>query len=50
MHHPGRNRHWLGTVPRKRWGLVVEEIGGQIAVLNISHAGSLAKRLDALER
>jgi hypothetical protein len=26
MYHPNRRRYWLGTMPRKRWSLVVEVI------------------------
>lgn len=48
MYHPSRHRHWLGTVPRRQWGLVVEEIDGQIAVLSVDHPGILRRRLDAM--
>jgi hypothetical protein len=38
MYHPGRKRHWLGRVPRRRWTLVVEEIDGRVAVLLVDDA------------
>ena len=50
MYHPGRRRHWLGRVPRHRWGLVAEEIDGQLAVLTVSDtAGALRDQLAALQ-
>lgn len=46
MNHPNRQRHWLGTMPRKRWDLVVEVIDGEISVLTVSNAkGELAEKL-----
>lgn len=47
MYHPARKRHWL-RVPRRRWALRVEDIDGRIAVLSVSHAGTLGPQLDAL--
>jgi len=35
MYHPDRHRHWLGKVPRKRWGIVAEEIDGKIVELTL---------------
>lgn len=51
MYHPGRKRHWLGRVPRRRWGLVVEQIDGRLAVVSVSDtAGALRQRLAALSQ
>ena len=35
MYHPGRDRHWLGKVPRKRWTIIAEEIDGRIVELTL---------------
>jgi hypothetical protein len=51
MYHPNRRRYWLGTMPRKRWSLVVEVIDGRIGVLTVSNAtGELAQKLSEAGR
>jgi hypothetical protein len=49
LYHPGRQRHWLGRVPRRRWTLVAEQIDGRLAVVAVGDAaGALGEKLAAL--